>query len=160
MEKETEKKELLQGKNRPAKRNTKNRKKQRRTKEAKEEVAEKKLTSAPKRAKTGHRRPPIIVPKVQEPLVLCHLCGKPIDAIAQAIKGPEVDTFIHFDCVLRQISEEERILPHQKVSYIGRGVFAIVETNSEGQIEFVKRIPYETPERFQEMQRYVEERKR
>lgn len=105
-------------------------------------------------------RPPIIVPMVQEPIPTCAICGKPIDAIAQAICGPEPDAFNHFDCVLRKIADDEHILPHQKVSYIGRGVFAIVETDSEGHFVFVKRIPYESAETFQSMKRFVEDHKR
>lgn len=103
---------------------------------------------------------PIIVPRVQEPVPPCAICGKPIESIAQAIAGPQPEAFSHFDCVLRKIAEEEKILPHQKVSYIGRGVFAIVETDADGRFVFVKRIPYENPETFQSMKRYVEDRKR
>lgn len=104
--------------------------------------------------------PAIVVPRIKEPVPTCAICGKPIEAIAQAICGPEPDQFNHFDCVLRKIAEDERLLPKQKVSYIGKGVFAVVETDEEGKFVFVKRIPYETPETFTAMKRYVEEQKK
>ena len=159
MENETSKKELLQSPNRPAKRNENKRKKRRQNRSSKAKKPETAPIVAEKRKRSGKRQHPIVVPKVHEPLPVCTICDKPIDAIAQAISGLEEGTFSHFDCVLRKIADDERLLPHQKVSYIGRGVFAIVETDSEGNFQFVKRIPYETPEMFQSMQHYVEGRK-
>lgn len=104
--------------------------------------------------------PAIVVPTIKEPVPECAICGKPIEAIAQAICGPEPDAFNHFDCVLRKIEEDEHILPKQKVSYIGKGVFAIIETNEEGKFVIIKRIPFESSETFTAMKRFVEEQKR
>lgn len=154
MENETKKKENLQNTNRPAKR-----KRRLQNRNRKVTKAESSPSAPAKRKKSERRSRTIVVPKVQEPLPICTICDKPIDAIAQAISGLVAGTFSHFDCVLRKIADEEHLLPHQKVSYIGRGVFAIVETDSDGNLLFVKRIPYETPEMFQAMQRYVEGRK-
>lgn len=144
---------------RSSKRNE-NRRKRRRQQGKQARVAAVKPQEAPPKRKSEKNRPPIIVPMVQEPVPECALCGKPIDAIAQAICGPGEGIFNHFDCVLRKIAEDERLLPTQKVSYIGRGVFAIVETDEQGHFVFVKRIPYESPETFQSMKRFVEEHKR
>jgi len=103
---------------------------------------------------------PIKVPQVQEPVPLCALCEKPIQAISQAISGPTPGEFSHFDCVLRKIADEENLLPHQKISYIGRGTFAIVDKDEEGNMVFVKQIVYENPETFNAMKKFVNEHKR
>jgi len=103
---------------------------------------------------------PVIVPRVHEPNPLCSICGKNIESIAQSIGGPEPETFSHFDCVLRKIADDEKILPNQKVSYIGRGVFAVIELQSEGKFTIVKRINYENPETYAFMKKYVESRKK
>jgi hypothetical protein len=103
---------------------------------------------------------PIKVPRVQEPLPTCALCGKPIQAISQSISGPVAGELNHFDCVLRKIEDEEKLLPHQKISYIGRGTFAIVDKDEEGKMVFVKQIVFETPETFNAMKKFVEGNKR
>lgn len=115
--------------------------------------------SQEKKRRPEHARTPIVVPRVQEPVPLCAFCSKPIEAITQAISGPEVGIFYHFDCVLRKISEDEKLLPTQKVSYIGKGVFAVVDTDAEGKFIIVKRIPFESPESFAAMKQFVEEQK-
>ena len=102
---------------------------------------------------------PIIVPRINEPNPPCCICGKPIDAISQSIGGPEQETFSHFDCVLRKIADDEKILPSQKVSYIGRGVFAVIEMLEDGKFTIIKRIPYENPETYSFMKKYVENQK-
>ncbi len=102
---------------------------------------------------------PIIVPRINEPNPPCCICGKPIDAISQSIGGPEQETFSHFDCVLRKIADDEKILPSQKVSYIGRGVFAVIEMLEDGKFNIIKRIPYENPETYSFMKKYVENQK-
>ena len=119
-------------------------------------------TQAPKERKKKSSRTfaPVVVPKIKEPIPNCAICGKPIEGIAQAICGPEVGAYNHFDCVLRKIADDEHILPTQKVSYIGKGVFAIIDTDEEGKFIFVKRIPFETPETFAAMKRFVEEQKK
>lgn len=103
---------------------------------------------------------PIIVPKVQEPQPLCAICGKPILAIAQAISGPCPQDVNHFDCVLKKIAEDEKVMPPKKVSYIGKGTFAIVDTDEEGHLVFTKKIIYETPEHFDTYKKFVESLKR
>ncbi|MBN2861408.1 MAG: hypothetical protein JXK93_14165 [Sphaerochaetaceae bacterium] len=103
---------------------------------------------------------PIEVLKVEEPAPLCALCSQPIKAIAQALSGPGEGEYSHFDCVIRKITEDERPTEKQKVSYIGKGTFAIVDTNDEGHMVFVKRIVWESAEKFEEMKKFVEGSKR
>ncbi|MGI6432820.1 MAG: hypothetical protein ACOXZ4_03015 [Sphaerochaetaceae bacterium] len=114
--------------------------------------------AAENRGKTPSAEIPKI-PMVQEPLVSCSLCGKPIEAISEAISGQEEHTYSHFDCVLQKIAQDEQIQPPQKVSYIGRGVFAIVSKDETGHYTFEKEIPYESAERFAAMKKFVEESK-
>jgi hypothetical protein len=103
---------------------------------------------------------PIKVPRVQEPNPLCSICGKPIQAIAQAISGPSIDEVSHFDCVLRKIADDEKVMPPRKVSYIGKGTFAIVDTDEEGKLVFTKKIIYETAEQLDSYKKFVEAQKR
>ncbi|MDC7248233.1 MAG: hypothetical protein PQJ35_07835 [Sphaerochaetaceae bacterium] len=141
-------------------------KRRRRSKQKKKMCAQKSQQETLQSGRKKRKRPPsslqhpIIVPQVQEPVPLCALCGKPVQAISQAISGPGEGQFSHFDCVLRKIADEEKILPHQKVSYIGRGTFAVVDKDDEGNMVFVKQIVYETPETFSAMKKFVEEHKR
>ncbi len=103
---------------------------------------------------------PVDVLKIEEPTPVCALCSQPIKAIAQALSGPGEGEYSHFDCVIRKITEDERPTEKQKVSYIGKGTFAIVDTNDEGQMVFVKRIVWESAEKFEEMKKFVEGSKR
>ena len=99
--------------------------------------------------------PPLNVKKVKEPLLVCGYCEKVISNIANAIKGE--DTYFHFDCILNKIKEDYKVKDSQKVSYIGRGSFAIVEKDSEGKLKFVETIQIETPQQFDLMKKFVEE---
>lgn len=98
--------------------------------------------------------------RLQEPMPECLICGKPIDSIAQALGGEKEGTFAHFDCVLEQIRSEENLKADQKLSYIGKGTFAIIEENEEEKsFTIVKRIIYESPEINAYVKQYVEEAK-
>jgi hypothetical protein len=148
---------------RPAKRSDRNRKRRKRNGKQAQKTPTAGASQNPqkeKKRKPGKAVSSIVVPRIQEPVPECALCGKPIEAIAQAIRGPEPDMFNHFDCVLRKLAEEEHVLPSQKISYIGKGSFAVVETDTEGKFIIIKRIPYENPETFASMKRFVEEQKR
>lgn len=150
--------ESVAGKKRPSKKNEN--KRRRRRQQAKQNPKQGSAPAPKEKKKRATRNfPPIVVPKVKEPVPTCAICGKPIEGIAQAICGPEPEMYNHFDCVLRKIADDEHILPKQKVSYIGRGVFAIVDTDEDGKFVFVKRIPFESPENYASMKRFVEEQK-
>jgi len=92
-------------------------------------------------------------------MVECPLCGKVIENIASALIYPE-GGFCHFDCVLEKIAKDERLTDKQKVSYIGRGTFAVVEENEENGFTFAKKIIWETPENLDTMKKYVEATKK
>ena len=103
--------------------------------------------------------PQLPVKKVEEPLEICPLCNQVIENIAQALSHHE-GGHCHFDCILAKIAEDEHITEKQKVSYIGRGTFAVVEPKEEGGFVFVKRIVWENQESLDAMKKYVEANKK
>ncbi len=118
-------------------------------------------TLLPSQTKVPYRSslPPLPVKRIEEPLLECPLCGKVIENIASALTHPD-GGFCHFDCVLEKLSNDEHLTEKQKVSYIGRGTFAVVEENDETGFSFTKRIIWETPESFDIMKKYVEANKK
>jgi hypothetical protein len=103
--------------------------------------------------------PQLPVRKVKEPLEVCSICNKVVSNIAEAFTS-EAGGHCHFDCVLKQIAESETLTENQKVSYIGRGTFAVVEPKEGGGFTFVKRIVWENQETFDAMKKYVEASKK
>lgn len=99
--------------------------------------------------------PQLPVKRVAEPLESCKICGEVIDVIASALTHPE-GGFCHFDCVLNQIAAEQPLTDNQKVSYIGRGTFAVVETKEDGTFTFLRRMVWENAESFEQMKKFVE----
>lgn len=109
-----------------------------------------------RKGKSGASRP-------KAPLPVCAMCEKPIESITQAMGGPGKEEVSHFDCVIRSLSEHERLEPGQKVSYIGNGNFAVIQyanKNYSGGFTVVRRISYETQEMTSFVKRMVAERKR
>ena len=97
------------------------------------------------------------------PLPVCAMCEKPIESITQAMGGPGKEEVSHFDCVIRTLSEHERLEQGQKVSYIGNGNFAVIQyanKNYSGGFTVVRRIAYETQEMTSFVKRMVADRKR
>jgi len=100
----------------------------------------------------------IYCPKVVEPLPLCVICGKKIDTIADSISEGNGE-YSHFSCVISKIGEQEKITDKQKVSYLGKGSFGIIE-EKEGKFTILKKIDYETQESFTAMKHFVEDQKK
>ncbi|MFA7109805.1 MAG: hypothetical protein WC162_11740 [Sphaerochaetaceae bacterium] len=100
----------------------------------------------------------IYCPKVVEPFPLCVICGKKIDTIADAISEGNGE-YSHFACVIDKIGKQENINDKQKVSYLGKGSFGIIE-KLEGKFTILKKIDYETQESFAAMKHFVEEQKK
>lgn len=96
------------------------------------------------------------IKRVIEPHVICAFCGEKIDNIASAIKGSNADEFFHFDCIIKKLSQEEKLNEGEKISYIGRGSFGIIGKDEEGKLIIRKTIAVETPEVFSDMKKYVE----
>ena len=93
--------------------------------------------------------------KVAEPHQLCQYCGTEIDGIASALSTPE-GGYAHFDCVLGKLREEEHLQEGESLSYIGSGSFGVIGHDENGKPVIIRRIAYESQERFRGMKEYVE----
>ncbi len=58
--------------------------------------------------------------------VVCAKCGKRIDDLSSALADKMTGTPVHFDCVLEELQQRERLQENQRVTYIGQGRFAVV----------------------------------
>ncbi len=58
--------------------------------------------------------------------VICPMCGLPITDVAGSMADKTSGIPVHFDCAMKQISETETIGINEKISYIGRGRFAVL----------------------------------
>jgi len=127
------------------------------------EIKEKKSQSSKRRrfsrSKGVKERRETPSPLINEPLVKCELCENVIENIAEAISEGSAK-FSHFDCVIEKISKKEKLAENQKISYIGRGIFAVVELSEENRYKIVKEITYESPQDFSKMKQFVEELKK
>ncbi|MBN1524488.1 MAG: hypothetical protein JW904_08400 [Spirochaetales bacterium] len=95
------------------------------------------------------------------PLLKCAVCDREIRDLSSAICQKGTGQPIHFDCIIKNISETETISSHERVCYLGKGSFGIVRFQRMGGIiPFVirKRIQYEefedTPEWRKELNKY------
>ncbi|MEW5816472.1 MAG: hypothetical protein AB1798_13885, partial [Spirochaetota bacterium] len=77
---------------------------------------------------------------------ICPVCGKPVkdlyNAIADKVKGEPV----HFDCIVKTITDNENLAPNETVSYLGKGSFGIIKNkggSGPNQFTIRKRIQYE-----------------
>lgn len=59
---------------------------------------------------------------------ICEICGRAIVAedIDCALPNRETGNPAHFDCVLKQVCERERLSKNEHVVYIGQGKFAVL----------------------------------
>jgi hypothetical protein len=69
------------------------------------------------------------------PQLLCAICGKPIEdpetalSYTAAVSGEgEEERSCHFDCVLDQLRERERLESDEIIAYIGKGRFGVLKT--------------------------------
>ncbi|NMA22079.1 MAG: hypothetical protein GX938_01005 [Spirochaetales bacterium] len=95
------------------------------------------------------------VKQVVEPKEECAICHQRIDVIASALTHPS-GGYAHFDCVLGQLESERTLAEGQKISYIGRGTFAVVQSDPDGSFSFTEQIVWEDPKAFDAMKKYVE----
>ena len=75
----------------------------------------------------------------------CHLCGKQIFDMSTALADRDSPEPVHFDCALQKISEFETLAPGEKILYIGKGSFAVVEFAEGSQTVFTvkRKVPWE-----------------
>ncbi|AEJ18643.1 hypothetical protein [Gracilinema caldarium] len=75
-------------------------------------------------------RPQWIPPKLgqnQLPRSECPYCGKPVNDLSSALSDPATGTPIHFDCVLRKLSDRESLQEGESLTYIGGGRFGVIQ---------------------------------
>lgn len=86
--------------------------------------------------------------KPQGPTPVCGKCGKQINNINTAISDNTTGNPVHFDCIIKELTEKERLGPNERISYIGKGCFGVV-TMKKGYKTFTieRRIQYETGEK-------------
>lgn len=58
--------------------------------------------------------------------VICSYCSQPIADVASSIADKTTGNPVHFDCIMKQLSESESLGENEKISYIGQGRFAIL----------------------------------
>jgi hypothetical protein len=63
-----------------------------------------------------------------------------------AISVGENNNPAHFDCVLKQVSENEELGPKEKIIYIGNGNFAVINNKSGKELSIRKTIQFELKE--------------
>lgn len=58
----------------------------------------------------------------------CEICGRQISAedIESAFAKRDSENPVHFDCVLKQLTEREQLKANERVTYIGQGKFAVL----------------------------------
>lgn len=75
-------------------------------------------------------RPQWIPPKLgqnQIPRSECPYCGKPVNDLSSALTDPTSLSPVHFDCVLRKLSDRETLQEGESLTYIGGGRFGIIQ---------------------------------
>ncbi len=57
---------------------------------------------------------------------VCEICGEPILEISNAINNRISGKPVHFDCVIKQLTETEKPGPNDRITYIGQGKFGVL----------------------------------
>jgi hypothetical protein len=79
----------------------------------------------------------------------CPLCQKAVRDLTSAINHRESDRPAHFDCILKVLRSDNAVAQHEKICYLGKGSFGIVQFRQHsGRSSFFirKRIQYEETE--------------
>ena len=97
--------------------------------------------------------------KPKGPVPDCARCGKPINNIHTAISDSTTGSPVHFDCIIKELTEKERLGPDERISYIGNGCFGVV-TMKKGYKSFTieRRIQYETGDKKADWRRSLSSR--
>ena len=87
---------------------------------------------------------------------VCPICNQPMRDIHSAIAFPPSDVPAHFECVIRSISEGEKLAENERVVYLGNGSFGVVQDQSgQGKSHYVvvRRIQFEERDRVVQWRR-------
>ena len=70
--------------------------------------------------------------------IICPKCNMPITDVSSAMTDKVTGKPVHFDCVLAQLKQNERVGENEKIAYIGQGRFAVLYyENPRDQKKFV-----------------------
>ena len=86
-------------------------------------------------------------PQIEFPL--CPVCQKAVRDLTSAITHKESGQPAHFDCILKALRSDNAVQQHEKICYLGKGSFGIVQFREHsGRPSFFirKRIQYEETE--------------
>jgi hypothetical protein len=98
-----------------------------------------------KRSRGRHRRRRPY-PKPATDFSMCPVCEKAVRDLSSAITHRDTGNPAHFDCILKILREENSLSESEKICYLGKGSFGIVQFRSNGSpLRFLirKRIQYE-----------------
>ena len=77
---------------------------------------------------------------------ICPMCNEPITDIATCLADHDTGVPVHFDCVLKKLNNEEKLDQGQKIVYVGKGCFAVVEFENPRdtrQFKIIRQIEWE-----------------
>ena len=102
---------------------------------------------------------------VSEPHPVCTICKKEIEFINQALHSRDNNGYVHFDCALKIIRNEYNIPFSNRISYLGKGKFGVIEAQKgqKGKINsftITQTIEWESDESFKCMQAEIEDLKK
>lgn len=81
-------------------------------------------------------------PQVERPVGPdCSICGKPIKDITAALTDPSGEKPVHFDCIVKMLSESETLGNQEKLVYLGSGNFGVVKFQNSKKFEIIKKFP-------------------
>ena len=81
---------------------------------------------------------------------ICGICEKDIQDISTALAIPGNGTPAHFDCVLKKLTETEKLEAGQQIVYLGGGSFGIIkiEPNApRNNFKIIRKIEFEEREK-------------
>ena len=110
------------------------------------------------RGRSRRRRP---FPKPAPDFSLCPVCQKAVRDLASAISHRGTGEPAHFDCILKILREEHSLSENEKICYLGKGSFGVVQFRSNGSpMRFLirKRIQYEELEAVPEWRKIPAQR--
>jgi len=76
-----------------------------------------------------HYMPPPVPQREYEP---DPITGEPIDNIYTAITEPTTGKPANFDSILKQLEEQEELGPNERIVYVGKGEFGVLQENRSG----------------------------
>jgi hypothetical protein len=89
----------------------------------------------------------------------CPVCAEAVRDLAAALTHRPTGRPAHFDCILKELRDQNPLGPQEKLCYLGSGVFGVLTWRQEGNpASFVikRRIPYEDPRTTQDWKRELQ----